>query len=454
MKHLTITAKEASALLGRAEDHYIDFKSTEIKPASLEKLVSAFGNSSGGEIIVGVDETSKGKFQWHGFARVEDANAHVHVLLGPFPESDAFTYETLSADGFDGSLLRITVAKTRAICRTASGDTYVRGAASVRRVETAEQVAALELQKGISSHEDATTKAPLEMVTDSLQVTEFVVDALTFTEAEPWLRSQLLIVENRPTVAAVVLFADEPQIVLPKASVMVYRYASRDSVGRREDLVGGKTWNIEGSAIKQIQGCVAKTTELIESVKGTNLQDVSYPPETLHEIITNAVIHRDYSIADNIHVRIFDDRVEVESPGRLPGHVTPKNLPGARFSRNETIERMLHKFADAPNKNVGEGLITAFEAMKAMRLAPPEVTETDNGVLVVIKHEPLDSPSTIVLRYLSDHETITNREAREITNIQSEGRMRRTLGTLITQGAIEQVPGTTKGGYKYRLKSD
>lgn len=50
------------------------------------------------------------------------------------------------------------------------------------------------------------------MVADSLQVTEFVVDALTFTEAEPWLRSQLLIVENRPTVAAVVLFADEPQI--------------------------------------------------------------------------------------------------------------------------------------------------------------------------------------------------------------------------------------------------
>lgn len=453
MQHLTITAKEAHALLNRGEDHYIDFKAIEIKPSSLEKWVSAFGNSSGGEIIVGVDEPTKGKFEWRGFERLEDANAHAQTLLGPYPESDTFKYETLTAPGFDGLLLRITIAKTRSICTTANGNIYVRGVASVKQVTTTAEVAILELQKGISSHEDATTRAPIEMVADSLQVTEFVVEALTFTEAEPWLRSQLMIVEERPTVAAVILFADEPQIVLPKASVMVYRYASRDAIGRREDLVGGKTWAIEGSAIKQIHGAVAKTTELIEAVKGTNLQDVSYPPETLHEIITNAVIHRDYSIADNIHVRIFDDRVEVDSPGKLPGNVTPGNLPGARFSRNETIERMLHKFSDAPNKNVGEGLITAFEAMKAMRLAPPEVAETDNGVLVTIKHEPLDSPSTIVLRYLSEHDSITNREAREITNIQSEGKMRRTLVAMIDQGAIEQVPGTIKGGYKYRVKA-
>ncbi|MFC0681840.1 ATP-binding protein [Lysobacter korlensis] len=452
MRHLRIKETEARSLLNRSEDHYVDFKSKDIKPASLEKLVSAFGNSSGGEIIVGANEVKPGKFEWDGFSRIEDANAHIHVLIGPYPESDTFQYDTLAADGFPGYLIRVTIAKTREICTTASGATYVRGAASVKQVVTAAELDNLKMQKGISSYEDATTKAPLPMVTDSLQITEFVIDALTFSEPEPWLRSQLMIVADRPTVAAVVLFADEPQVVLPKASIMVYRYASRDQVGRREDLVDGKTWTVEGSAIKQIQQAVAKTTELIESVKGSNLNDVAYPPVTLHEIITNAVIHRDYSIADNIHVRIFDDRVEVESPGRLPGHVTPRNLPGARFSRNEIIERMLHKFADAPNKNVGEGLLAAFEAMKAMRLAAPQVVETDVGVLVYIKHEPLDSPATIVLDHLATHETITNREARGLTNIASETTMRRTLAKLLDQGVIEQVPGTLKGGYKYRLK--
>lgn len=452
MRNVDVSAQEAKKLLARTEDHYLDFKAKEIKPSSLEKWVSAFGNSSGGEIVVGVEEPTRGVFEWNGFTRIEDANAHVSVLVGPYPQSDTFQYEMISCAGEKGFLLRITVGKTREVCKTASGSIYVRGAASVVHVESVEGLTALKLQKGITSFEDETTKAPLEMITNSYQITEFVVETLTFSEAEPWLRHQLMILENRPTVAGVVLFADEPQIVLPKASVMVYRYASRDKVGSRDDLVDGKTWNIEGSAITQILGAVKTTTELIESVKGTNLKDISYPPETLHEIITNAVIHRDYSIADNIHVRIFDDRVEVESPGRLPGNVTPKNLPGARFSRNETIERMLHKFPGAPNKNVGEGLITAFEAMEAVRLAPPTVSETDNGVIVYIRHEPLDSPSTIILRYLQSNETITNREARQITNTPSETSMRRVLSRLINEGLIEQVPGTLKGGYKYRTR--
>ncbi|MFT7764289.1 ATP-binding protein [Clavibacter tessellarius] len=454
MLHIKVSVKEVDELLAHAEDHYLDFKSREIKPAALEKLVSAFGNSSGGEIVIGVDEVAPGSFKWNGFARVEDANSHVDVLQEAFPESDVYQYDTLSADGFDGHLLRVTIAKTREISRTRSGDVYVRGAASVRKIDTESGLKALELQKGISSYEDETTRAPISMVADSYQITEFVVEALTFSEPEPWLRQQLMIISDRPTVASVILFSDEPQIVLPKASVMVYRYASRERVGSRETLVDGKTWSMEGSAIQQIRSTVQKATELIESVKGADLQDVTYPPETLHEIITNAVIHRDYSIADNIHVRIFDDRVEVESPGRLPGHVTPRNLPGARFSRNETIERMLHKFTDAPNKNVGEGLQTAFSAMEAMRLARPEVAETEDGVIVYIKHEPLDSPSTLVLKYLQEHENISNSEARQLTNTQRDWTMRRTLERMVTQGVIEQVPGTNRGGYRYRLKQN
>jgi ATP-dependent DNA helicase RecG len=83
---------------------------------------------------------------------------------------------------------------------------------------------------------------------------------------------------------------------------------------------------------------------------------VRYPPETLHEIITNAVLHRDYSIADDIHIRVFDNRVEVQSPGRLPAHVTPDNILDERFSRNGTIVRLVNKFPNPPNKDVGEGL--------------------------------------------------------------------------------------------------
>jgi ATP-dependent DNA helicase RecG len=76
--------------------------------------------------------------------------------------------------------------------------------------------------------------------------------------------------------------------------------------------------------------------------------------------LTNAVIHRDYGIADDIHIRIFDNRVEIESPGRLPAHITPANILDERYSRNGAVVRYINKFPDAPNKDVGEGLNTAF----------------------------------------------------------------------------------------------
>lgn len=82
----------------------------------------------------------------------------------------------------------------------------------------------------------------------------------------------------------------------------------------------------------------------------------------LHEIVTNAVLHRDYSIAADIQIRIFDNRVEIESPGRLPGHVTTANILREQFARNPKLVRIINKFPNPPNKDVGEGLNTAFES--------------------------------------------------------------------------------------------
>tara|TARA_R110002073_G_scaffold11648_6_gene52787 strand:- start:4191 stop:4448 length:258 start_codon:yes stop_codon:yes gene_type:complete len=80
------------------------------------------------------------------------------------------------------------------------------------------------------------------------------------------------------------------------------------------------------------------------------LVDVEYPEETLHEIITNAVIHRDYSIPDDVHIRIYDNRVEVENPSVLPGHITVENILGERFSRNGNIVRIINKFPNPSPK--------------------------------------------------------------------------------------------------------
>src|SRR5205085_4118300 len=130
-----------------------------------------------------------------------------------------------------------------------------------------------------------------------------------------------------------------------------------------------------------------------------------------HEIVTNAVLHRDYSIAADVQIRIFDDRIEIESPGKFPGHVTVNNVLNEQFARNPKIVRLINKFPNAPNKDVGEGLNTAFEAMERLRLKEPEIEEQAHSVVVHIRHTPLASPHEAVMSYQESNPEITNRKA-------------------------------------------
>ncbi|QNN21479.1 hypothetical protein HED60_04060 [Planctomycetales bacterium ZRK34] len=257
-----------------------------------------------------------------------------------------------------------------------------------------------------------------------------------------------------PTVGAVLLFADEPQAALPKrCGIKLYRYKTKDA-GTRESLAF-QPITIEGCLYNQIADSVSKTTEITESIPRMGegkLESILYPTETLHEIITNAVLHRDYSIADDVHIRIFDNRIEVQSPGRLPKHITVENILDERESRNGAIVRMLNKFPDPPNKDVGEGLNTAFAAMHKLGLKQPEIIENENSVLVIIKHEPLASPQEAIMDYLETHETINNRTARKITHITQDYRVKNMFAKMALSGMIEQVPGTRTSNTAYRKK--
>lgn len=181
-----------------------------------------------------------------------------------------------------------------------------------------------------------------------------------------------------------------------------------------------------------------------------SLSTIEYPQEALHEIITNALIHRDYSIADDVHIRIFDNRIEVQSPGRLPAHVTPQNILEERFARNGATVRILNKFPNPPNQDVGEGLNTAFRAMNKLGLREPKIFEQDNCVLVVIRHESLASPQEAIMDYLQDHMEINNKRAREITHITADYRVKNVFGKMVQSGLIEQVPGSKTSNTRYR----
>jgi len=124
-------------------------------------------------------------------------------------------------------------------------------------------------------------------------------------------------------------------------------------------------------------------------------------------------------------------------------------------ARNPTIVRLINKFPDPPNKDVGEGLNTAFDAMRSLRLKPPIIEETENTVLVTIRHESLASPEQIVMEYLETNEEINNRTARELTGIKSENSMKNVFLRLKDRGELEQIPDRagSRAAWRKPLKS-
>lgn len=446
MEVIEIKEDDLNALVHREESHFFDVKSKDIRPASLSKTISAFANTAGGEIFVGVAEQKTEKTvgrNWEGFDDKEAANP-IFAVIEETGSTEIVSANFLTSEADQGYVLQLIVRKSRRIICATNGDPYVRRNAQNLAVKDADGLKRLELDKGIATFEDDTIAAPLDAITNSVTTLEFLIEQVPSAEPEAWLRSQFLIHNGLPTIASVLLFSDEPQALLPKRSaIKVFRYKTVEEELERAALMFDPI-TIEGPVCDLIREAVAQTKQVVEGIKRLTeegLDDISYPDETLHEIITNAVLHRDYSITTDIQIRIYDDRVEVHSPGRLAGHVTVENLLDEQFARNPKLVRLTNKFPDAPNKDVGEGLNTAFDAMRKIRLREPEIVELDNSVAVFIRHQRLSSPAQIVMDYLEEHDEVTNQIGREITGLRRDVQMKDVFVALRKRGLIEQVPG-------------
>ena len=434
------------------EDHFNDFKAKDISGKGFSKIVSAFGNASGGDIYVGIREENDTKVKyWEGFSVIEDCNAFLQIIDSITSVLGYYDVEFLKHSTLNTYVLRITIFKTPSIVYTTDGKVFLRKGAQSLPVDTIEKQRRLELDKGISSYEDEPIiDSSIEDATESEVFKQFSQSIIPEVIPDLWLKKQRLYKDGKLTVAGEMLFSDEPQISLPKrSSIKVFRYKTSGEADR--DVLSEQPITIEGCAYKEIYEAVSKVKEIIETIKklGKGLELVQYPEETLHEIITNAVLHRDYSIATDIQIRIFDNRVEVESPGKLPGHVTVTNILDSQAARNPKLVRLINKFPDAPNKDVGEGLNTAFSAMEKLRLKAPIIEELENSVLVTIKHERLASPEEIVIDYLSTHDSIRNSEGRTVTGIKSENTMKQVFYRLRDIGYITLIKG-----YNYWVKTE
>lgn len=453
----TISLEQLNAVLQVEESHFVDLKSIDIAPGGLTKTASAFCNTSGGELFIGIEEIEgeRGKERnWSGFIDQEAANAHIQVIEMMSPLGNHYDAEFLGSAGAPGLVLHITMYKTKEIISASNGKVYVRRSAQSLPVEGEVAIERLKYDKGIKSFEDELANAKVEDIANSITILEFLLDVVPSAEPDQWLSKQQVLVDGRATVAGVLLYSDLPQAILPKRSaIKILRYQTKE-LGER-DFLAFDPLTVEGPIYSLVYDAVDRCKEIIEKINKLGpdgLESIVYPEEALHEVITNAVLHRDYSIAADVQVRIFDNRVEIESPGRLPGHVSVNLITKTQFARNPKLVRLVNKFKNPPNKDVGEGLRTTFEAMDKLRLKKPLIEERENSLLVILRHESLGSPEQLVMDYLVKNSEITNAIAREISGIKSENTMKEVFYRLRDRDQLEQVPGKFGNKAAWRRK--
>ncbi len=446
METRLISEEDALIISNQEETHFFDRKGAKIDGRGIQKIVVGFANADGGEFIIGLaddkDEPNVGN-RWQGLSTIEEFNPVLQNMFSLEPSVD-LKYEFLKCKYKTGYLLRVLIEKSSSVHKTTDNNVYQRYGAQTIPIKDPQKILELSFAKGTTTYEDQSiSDLLLESVVESDELKDFLFDYSPKTDPLDFILNQNLADKNwLPRVAGVLLFHQLPSSVIPrKCSVKISRYETREEDPERDHLASQDT--IEGPINIIINETIDKIQKIMSTVQiwtAGGLSCVRYPPEAIWEVVVNALIHRDYSISDDIQILIFDDRIEVISPGKFPGYVTESNILESRYSRNPKIVRTLNRYKNAPNKDLGEGLDTTFQKMKEWGLKAPIIREEKNSVRVILAHTPLAAPSEAILEFLKVNLQITNRQARDVTGIRSENLVKVEFYKLRDDGLLEMVP--------------
>ncbi len=474
-------ADRINALLAAHESRTLDFKRISGKQGRMYEAVCAFANSEGGLLVIGIGDAkalkSGDKPQSRLFGIEENPEGFDDFrreLLNRFtPAITRLHWLCLPCtlhNGQPGHVVLLRVEKSDQIHSVVGNGTWTRMDASNREMSAAE-IADLAYQRGVRSAETEPVAVALTLL-DTPVWHSFVASRglRAGTQAEQLLRiglaDRVLQVDGSeevlPRRAAVLLFAEEPGSLLAafggRADLRVMVYAGKEMGINAVPNLRKPPKTIRGPLIEQIDWAVKAV--LAELAQGLTLASSGfktrhqYPERVVKEAIVNAVIHRDYRLNRDIMVRVFDDRVVVESPGLLPGAITAANIQYARSkARNPLIALNLREFAVPPNIDDGEGVRMMFGEMAAAQLYPPQYRQnTDAAVetlLLTLFNEDRPAVWTEVNDWMERNGPIANADVCRIASVDTL-KASKMLRGWVDRGLLEPLPGRVRSNAAYR----
>ncbi|MCI5129970.1 MAG: transcriptional regulator [Candidatus Electrothrix sp. EH2] len=343
---MVYNADDIRQLLQQGENHAVEFKSSRVHADSLAKEMTAFANSYGGAVLLGVDD--KGNIE--GLSEDRDweewvANVSRNNIIPPVLSA----YQEVEIDSRKVGI--ITVEKGLERPYQTSRSLFLVRVGSTSRTATQGELMRLFQQAGLF-HFDLTSvrntgvkDLNLTKIADYFQ--RWDVDIADDEDLNNLLtNTDILARDGQVTVGGLLLFGLQPQRFLQNSSIIFAHY-----LGIKADSELLDRQVIEGALDYQVDSCLTvikhnlKNPSIIEGAK-REPTGLRYPDKVFRELLVNACVHRNYAISGSrIRILLFDDRLEFISPGRLPNTVTVEKLrSGVSYAVNPVIVKFMENF--------------------------------------------------------------------------------------------------------------
>lgn len=380
-----------------SENKYFDRKSSQIRAVDLAPHISAFANADGGTIVIGISD-KKRTLEGIDSCGAEKINAFINApkdFCRPMPRYREEFIKVTNEDGKPDRLLLLHIESCAdQVIRTSNERTFLRIGDKSREL-LGENLRNLEYAKGLRHFEDElNADAEIDDLDEALvnsykeRLGAENMDIRQILSARGFLRKK----DGREylTNAAVLLFAKNILKFNMNCRIRFIRINGRQmQVGANYNVVKDKS--IDEPILRLVDTARSFIADQLrvftrqEPGNGRFVESPEYPEFPWFEGIINAVAHREYAASGQfITVSMYDDRLEIESPGRFPDIVTADNISYTRYSRNKTISRVMTEFEWV--RELNEGVKKIYSDMTDAGLPAPEYMETPNTVKLILKN--------------------------------------------------------------------
>jgi len=380
------------------EDRRIERKPAGIHSKAIGDYFSVWSITvpDGGLIIVGIEDDGKVQGLSHlSQGRLNELERAGHVYC-PDARYETKRVAVKTHDGRDDFVLLIRIYYSDSkVVETVEGSAFTRIGESKKKL-TYDEIHELQIDKGQVDLEQEPSRTPYPEGFDLDAIRQFadaVRTASSMTEEHP----DEEILEYRrlgkrahgrfvPNVACALLFAKDPVSEFPGCKIRFLRFDGEwEGTGERFNAV--KDELLEGRVPQLILGAEGLLSAQLREFSrlgsdGKFYTAPEYPKEAWYEAVVNACVHRSYGLRNmNIFIKMFDDRLVIESPGAFPPFVTPENIYESHHPRNPHLMHALQflRFVKCAN----EGTRRMRDTMAIMNLPHPEFTQKDSGHAVV-----------------------------------------------------------------------